>query len=175
MNAIEKLTEYANTMKKEGLMGYALSIESLLPELQNKPAPRKESDTEKQMRENCESIRDKLEAFAKGYLYDTETNEMVCREDIENENGICDVRYQDFYAYYIMDNLGIKIMHDIQSPDELYSCTICVAWGGPGIYIDTYTECVEGYWWGERCSVPFSSEVTRMINAEVEDIASCYR
>ena len=36
MNAIEKLKEYVESMKKEGLMGYALSIERLLPELQNR-------------------------------------------------------------------------------------------------------------------------------------------
>lgn len=175
MNAIEKLTEYVNSMKKEGLMGYALSIENLLPELQNKPEPRKEDPTDIELRENCERIRDELEKFACGYLYDTETGEMVRAEDLTDPD-YDEERYQDFYTYYLTDNLGIKVTHDIQSPDELYSCSICVAWGGPNIYIDTYTECVEGYWgYSGRASASFSKRVTEMIDSEIEDIMFCYR
>lgn len=177
MNAIEKLTEYVNTMKKEGLMGYAMSIENLLPELQNKPEPRKEDPTDIELRENCERIREMLEEFADGKLYDTETGDMVSREDAEDEDCIIDdERYQDFYEYYLMDNLGIKVMHDITSPEDIFSCEICVAWGGPNIYINTYSECVEGYWgFTGRASVAFSRNVTHMIDGEVEDLASCYR
>lgn len=177
MSALEKLKEYVESMKWEGLTGYALSIENLLSELQDKPEPRKEDPTDIELRENCERIREMLEEFADGKLYDLETGDMVNREDIEDEDGfIDDERYQDFYQYYVLDNLGIKVMHDVQSPDELYACRICVAWGGPNIYIDTYTECVEGYWgYSGRASVAFSKDVTEMIDNEVEHLMEYYR
>lgn len=177
MTALDKLNEYVESMKKEGLTGYALSIEKLIPELQDKSEPRKEEPTDIELRENCERIRQELEEFADGKLYDIETGDMVSREDAEDEdNFVDDERYQDFYSYYLMDNLGIKVMHDIQSPDELYACNICVAWGGPNIYIDTYTECVEGYWgYSGRASVAFSKRVTEMIDNEVEHLMECYR
>lgn len=177
MSALEKLKEYVESMKWESLTGYALSIEKLLSELQDKPEPRKEDPTDIELRENCERIRKELEMFADGYLYDLEEDKMVSREDVEDEDGmIDDERYQDFYSYYLTDNLGIKVTHDIQSPDEIFACEICVAWGGPNIYINTYTECVEGYWgYSGRASVAFSKKVTEMIDSEVEELMSCYR
>ena len=175
MDAIGKLEEYSDAMMKEGLTGYALSIKELIKNLQNRPESRKEDETDIELRKNCESIRNQLELFAQGALYDSEKGEMVYREDIP-EDQQDDERYQDFYSYYISDNLGIKVMHDIQSPSELFACNICVAWGGPNIYINTYTECVEGYWgYGSKTSVAFSKDVTDMVDEEVESLMRCYR
>ena len=39
-----------------------------------------------------------------------------------------------------------------------------VACGGPNIYIDTMTGCVELYWWGDRASGYISSDVRDALN-----------
>ena len=118
----------------------------------------------KQMKEMCEGIKGKLEKFRDGLVYDTETDEMV-----EMQEGCEDCeRYQSLYDYLLGDNLGVKITTDLRG-ETMYSCEICVAWGGPNIYIDTATENIEGYWWTDRCSVPLSSEACDMINEVVDE------
>ena len=61
--AIEKLKEYIDSMKKEGLMGYAMSIEQLLPDLCDRLAPHTLTETEKDMKGYCERILETLEQF----------------------------------------------------------------------------------------------------------------
>lgn len=163
---IEKLKEYVEDMKKEGLMGYALSIEKMLPELQDRPKEHIMTNTEKDMLEMCQSIADDLELFEMGMVYDTEEMRMV--ESLEGDYD--DERYLDFREYYLWDNYGIRILSDFYDNGlEYRSGSICVATGGPGIWIDTTTGNVEGYWWGERCSVPMTDKVIDMIDRELED------
>ena len=123
------------------------------------------TDTMEQMKGNCESIRDTLNAFYGGKVYDRETCEMV--EMPEDFDEHCE-RYSDLYEWLLCDNLGVKITTDIDGR-EMYGCEICVAWGGPNIYIDTNRRAVMGYWWTERWETPLSGEVCDMIDDCVDE------
>lgn len=132
------------------------------------------SDTEEQMKGQCQRLADRLEAFAEGKLYDSEEGEMVSQSEIDwDAEDFQEDRYLSLYDY-LMDNYGIKIKTDIQG-DTMYSCEICLAWGGPGIYIDTGTGAVEGYWWGDRATVYLSEEACRMIDETVDEMRDLYR
>ena len=123
----------------------------------------KMTDTMEQMKGDCEHIRDTLCAFYEGKVYDNETGRMV-----EMPDDFDDERYSDLYEWLLCDNLGVKITTDINGR-EMYGCEICVAWGGPNIYIDTNRRGVFGYWSSERWETPLSGEVCDMIDDCVEE------
>ena len=165
--AIEKLKEYIDSMKKEGLIGYAMSIEQLLPNLCDKPAPHILTETEKDMKGYCERILETLEQFGEGKMYDTKEQKMIDSSECDYDGE----RYQYFCDYYLYDNFGLRVVYDLCGGDKAYrSCKICVAIGGPGIWIDTETGNIEGYWWGKRCSVPMPKYIIDMIDEEVESL-----
>lgn len=131
------------------------------------------SDTEKELREMCEYIRDRMEAFAYGYLYDTEEGEMIRPEDLADPD-YNEERYQTLSQYFD-DNYGVEITKTIgYSDDEFSSCSICVATGGPGIYIDTASRCVEGRWWGTNVDVGLSDKAVNAINDAVRYMVGYY-
>ncbi len=126
------------------------------------------SDTMKQMKDICDGICDKLEAFHEGLVYDTETGEMAKFSPRDDSDGDDDEdRYEGLYEY-LMDNLGIKAVMDlpVTDSDNLVGCIITMVWGGPNIYIDTYTMRVEGYWGTEH----YETYLPRYICDEIDDI-----
>lgn len=127
------------------------------------------TETMAQMRDTCESIRDTLNAFYEGKIYDTVECAMVEMPDDFDEN--CE-RYSSLYEWLLCDNLGVKITTDINGED-LYGCQICVGWGGPNIYIDTNDKAVTGYWWTERWETPLTGEVCDMIDEIVDEARRC--
>ena len=132
------------------------------------------STCEEQLKENCEWIAEKLEGLADGKLYDQEAGELVDRESIEDENNCYDEsRYQDLWAYLSDDNYGIKITTDLDG-SSLYGADICVAFGGPNIYIETRDSCVRGYWGSDRVEVPLSYSACDAINDIIDEWRSCY-
>lgn len=126
------------------------------------------SDTEKELKEQCQWIVEKLEALASGKLYDEETGEFV---DDEGQQGsfieLDDNRYTDLYNY-IADNLGIKITTSLDGSDY-FGADICVAWGGPNIYIETSDSYVRGYWGSDRAEYPLSYSACDKINDIIDD------
>lgn len=129
------------------------------------------SDTKKELEEQCRWIVEKVEALASGSLYDTETGEMIDRDDLEDPNDYDESRYQNLFDY-IADNLGIKIITGIDGGDY-YGAEICVAWGGPNIYIETRDSYVRGYW-GDEVSIPFSYIARDAVDDIIDELRSCY-
>ena len=168
-SAIQKLEEYVESMKKENV-SYWRSIESLLPYLEDKHKEKKKDQTEIELEEDCRYLAEKLNDLASGKYYDTETGEMVDEipEDCED-----DERYQDLERYVIDDNLGIKIITDLDGGD-LYGAEICTAWGGPNIYINTREAYIEGYWGYSEVRVPFSYDARDRINDYLDELKDCY-
>ena len=115
-----------------------------------------------QLKDNCESIRNTLEALAFGKYYDTEDG---CIVDEIPEDDDSEDRYVDLEGY-LNDNLGVKITTDLEG--AMYSCEICFASGGPAIYADTSTNAVEGYWWGRRYTASMDTKVSEKIEKIVE-------
>ena len=130
------------------------------------------SDTKKELEEQCRWIAEKANELACDKLYDTETGEMIDKDDLENPYDYDEERYQSLSSY-IMDNLGVKIITDLDGGDY-YGAEICMAWGGPNIYIETRDSYVRGYWGFDEVSVPLSYHARDAIDEIIDELRSCY-
>jgi hypothetical protein len=69
---------------------------------------------------------------------------------IENEGELS--------AYdYLQDALNIEYV--VSSKGEYLGARVLVAFGNPTVWIDTLAGMVEGYWLGDRASVPFKDNL----------------
>ena len=63
---------------------------------------------------------------------------------------------------YLSDALDIEFIVRNPSGDpknsEVLGARVLVAFGGPNIWINTRTNEVEGYWWGDKCVLPYSRD-----------------
>ena len=98
--------------------------------------------------ENVEHVRkiaDDLEAIAEGRAYiDSDSLDMVIVEDAADVPD--DAELAGMWEYFD-DMLDIDFILD--SEFEFKAARICVAWGGPSVYVDTYAHEVALYWWNE--------------------------
>ena len=51
------------------------------------------------------------------------------------------------------------IRYYVDSSKRYLGAEILVAGGGPNIWVNTYTQQVEGYWGGDRVTVPFADNL----------------
>ena len=125
-------------------------------------------------REYCKSISDKLDLIVSGRLYKCpDCGELVdayytgqpcecgCAMDIDEweEHTLTDLFCEAFDIEYRVDH------------DRTYrSCRIMVACGGPNVYIDTKSGCVELYWWNDFASYTMDSDTVTAIDEYVEDL-----
>ena len=60
---------------------------------------------------------------------------------------------------YLSDALDIEfIFRGNQTKYELLGARILVSFGGPNIWINTRTNEVEGYWWGDKCIMRYTRD-----------------
>lgn len=76
----------------------------------------------------CKYVLDNLNEFAASGFYDSEDNN------------------------YFDDCLDIE--YTVDARGHIRYIKVCVALGGPNIYINTRTGNVEGRWWGYSCDIP---------------------
>ena len=111
------------------------------------------SDTHKMLTEYCEEIAHDLDKYAENNLFLDEN------EDYEGQN-------------YLDDYLDVKWILDYNR--DYFACSVCVAWGGPNIYIDTWDKCVCGYWGADKVEYPMSFRAVEAVDNYMSDIYSCY-
>ncbi len=131
--------------------------------------------------EYCKRIATELEAYENGNIYRCPE----CEEEIELPDGVgdkykcphCgevsdvdDLEQLSLYDYFA-DILDIEYL--VNSSKEYKACKICVAWGGPSIYIDTESRAVELYWWGQRASYSLLSSTVDAIDEWAEEYFNC--
>ena len=58
---------------------------------------------------------------------------------------------------YLEDALDIEYI--VNSKRQYLGARVLVAFGGPNIWVDTKRGIVEGSWWGESASVPFTDNI----------------
>jgi hypothetical protein len=98
------------------------------------------------------------------------------------ENGIeiteDDLHYDDNYEVgdmlsgydYLTDALDIEY---ITTSDKQYKgARVLVCFGGPNVWINTRTQQVEGYWWGEQCIMSYSKDLLDL-DACLHDLFEC--
>ena len=68
---------------------------------------------------------------------------------------------------YFDENLGEE--YTVTDGLDYKGCRICVAWGGPGIWIDTMTKKVELAWWGDNAEAYLSRDAIDEIDRTFEE------
>lgn len=139
-----------------------------------------ESAQEKTNRENweyCKSISNELDSYVdenysycpycgeKVYIPDTVGDKFKCYhcgtvDDVEN--------YERLSLYdYMEDVLDIDFI--INSQKEYLACRICVAYGGPSVYIDTDEKAVCLYWWSDSAKYYLRSDTVTAVDEWAEE------
>lgn len=69
-----------------------------------------------------------------------------------------------------MDFIGdaLDVEYIVNAKGEYLGARICVAFGGPTIWIDTRRRCVEGGWWADRASISYSADAMDIDGAASE-------
>ena len=63
---------------------------------------------------------------------------------------------------YLQDTLEVKYITENDDDDddgEYLGARVLVSFGGPNIWIDTRTNTVEGYWWGDEATATYTDEM----------------
>ncbi len=68
---------------------------------------------------------------------------------------------------YLQDNYGVRCVVD--QDGEVLGVRVCIAWGGPNVYINSYTEKVELYWWVDEACYPLSKKVVEALDVWGQD------
>ncbi len=143
-----------------------------------------ETEREKTERENwehCKHVANELDFFVNEnyhvcpycgetvYFPDTVGNKFKCThcgtvDDVERYDalGLWD---------YMQDILDIDFI--INSQKEYIACRICVAYGGPSIYIDTDEKAICLCWWTESAKYYLSSATVDAVNDWAENYYNC--
>lgn len=58
---------------------------------------------------------------------------------------------------YLQDALDIEYI--VSSRKEYLGARVLVAFGGPNIWVNTRTNQVEGYWWGDKATASFTDNI----------------
>lgn len=85
-------------------------------------------------------------------------------EDAEQDDDPREYWEQVSVLDYFSDAFDIE--YRVSSPHDTEPRSVCimVACGGPNIYVDTSSQAVELYWWGDRVNYPISHDAAEAIN-----------
>lgn len=144
-------------------------------------AAQKERDDDAKNLARCKRVALELEAYTDGNVYRCpECNKIICLPDDVGDKYKCpdcgevhdvdDLEQLGIYDY--MDDI-LDVEFAVNSKKEFRSCSICVGFGGPSIYIDTGTGNVELYWWGHRASYALKSDTLDAVNDWAEEYYNC--
>ena len=117
------------------------------------------SNTKEELIATCRRIRDELTRFTDSTLvYNAEEG---CFQP--NDGNTEDAGMRGYF-----DDCDIRLITDLGG--NLLGARICVGYGGPNLYIDTYKEIVEGFWGLDHVEVTIPFNVCKMIDEEVEEM-----
>lgn len=119
-----------------------------------------QAETDARNRETCKHIAEQLELIADGCLYAGEDSE---EHDVTDIDEVPEDWEQVTMSDYFADVYNVRYVLD---GDLAYvAVRLMVACGGPNIWVDTESERVELYWWGDRASYPLMSSAVSEIDA----------
>ena len=154
----------------------AVVIEYGLPRAFTPETERERFDRE-EGRERCQRLAEELNAYADGNIYRCpECGEVVEMPDDVGDKFKCyhckeiaEVdQYEQLSIYDYMDDI-LDIDFTVNRYKEYTSCSICIGWGGPNIYIDTADAYIKLYWGSTREQYPIRYETRDQIDEWAED------
>lgn len=116
------------------------------------------------------NIADELETVISGAYIDENGNVISEDEFLE----LTDSEQEEYDPYCVADWLDSALDIDYSvnlSSGCMTGAYVCVAFGGPSIYVDTRAGVVRLLWWGEREECDISREACDAIDSEIAEIA----
>lgn len=128
----------------------------------------------------CQRISEELDQLSQGELFTCpicgETK--VLRKEFENESGEtvyifscgCESEEEgeEFTFFDYLENV-LDIEYTCNSKKEYTGCKLCIACGGPNIYINTNTGSVQLFWWSEKAEYEMSTTTVDYIDQYMEE------
>lgn len=110
----------------------------------------------------CRGIAAELDKLARGAFYRDESGE---GHDIEDEeiDDVPDDWEQMSIGDYFEDYYNLRYVVD--ESGEYFAVKVLIACGGPNIWVNTESQSVDLFWWGDEASWPLSSEAVAEIDA----------
>lgn len=132
--------------------------------------------------EHCRRVVNELERIADGKLAKCEK----CGEEFDYEEDDCEdgfscpscgekideVQLVSMYDW-LNDALDIDVLCSLQG--EYKAAKVCIGWGGPNVYVDTWESEVKLYWGGNEGSWYFSRSVADKLDEAVSELFTEYR
>ena len=137
----------------------------------------------------CRHIADELDLVALGRLYecpycahdiDLEELDPVEQEALENGEELecpsCGhaVEFEQVDALQWLEGV-LDIEYTVSSNMEYRGANVCVAFGGPSVYVDTRHGRVNLYWWGDSASSNLSGAACDALDEALHDLYECHR
>ena len=118
---------------------------------------------------------DNLDELNTWYVYDHTNNEVIDNEWFETEKEAQD--YLDAHQGVLMSGYdylsdALDIEYIVSSKKEYLGARVLVAFGGPNIWINTRTQQVEGYWWGDKAILSYNTDAMD-IDTALNDLYNC--
>ena len=118
-----------------------------------------DSSTKDELKKRCEHVRDQLNLFLdKSYIYSAKEECFLPNDGTHEDDGI--------FGY--LQECDILLMVNLKG--FVYGARICVACGGPGIFIDTYRRRIEGYWGTEEVSIGLTEKICDLIDSAADEM-----
>lgn len=125
------------------------------------------------------AIAQKIDDISAGLVYyceDCEEEIVISPQDEECEVDTCphcggQLTPMTFDKYFD-DPLGIEY-RTFGKNQDINSVKICVAWGGPAIYVDTADAKVKLFWWRDYAEAEFSTDASNEITDLFNEYWSC--
>lgn len=123
---------------------------------------------------HCKRIADELESLVNGDYVNVNGDAVEVLEDDDGNYIMIDgerVDADDYDSYTLYDwfNDCLDIDYVVDSALDYRGVRVCVAWGGPSIYIDTMQKKVLLYWWTEYAEYELAHEVVEEIDAVFDE------
>lgn len=116
----------------------------------------------------CCTIQDVYEK--QGFIYCPCCYEMVQFNDYDADNYAEQLGLID----YLNDVFDIEITRSGLSADSpIRDVRVCVAFGGPNIYLDTNDCLVKLYWWGDHVEYMLDTNACAALDELVEELTAC--
>lgn len=155
-------------------------------------------DEEKKAKEDaenfdtCKEIANELEKICAGDVYRCPLcGELFTKDELEDsehedddgetvytcphcKNVIDEYDIRDnytIYDYFSENLLDIEFLCNREK--EYTAAKICIAWGGPSIYIDTEAGAVCLYWWGKSAKYLLNTETVDAVNDYAGELFNC--
>lgn len=134
---------------------------------------------------HCKAIADELAKIAEGNCYKCPMCDEIFEYDIEAYNestkeytcphcgAISDVTEIEEYSLFNYFNDCLDITYYVDADKQYEGARICIAYGGPSIYIDTYEGKVKLYWWNEYAEADLWSDDCTAIDSIFMEIYNC--